>query len=243
MAFLMTFDIEPDLHTNKYKGVVIGIKKIVDILKKHEKKGIFFTTCDCIEKHPNIFINLKNNGHEIALHGYNHVRYDELTIGEIEDQLKKAIYTFDNCLGFKPIGFRAPQHSINDNTLNLLQKYNFKYDSSYTPLNLLQFFFFPKKIRLNLTSFFSPLNTYKIRQNLKEVPTSSLLIPFVSLTVRILPKFLLRIYVNLIKIFYKQPIFYAHSWDFIRMPNSKIDKLFPHKNFIKKLDYILSLKK
>lgn len=243
MGILLTFDVEPDLHTMKYKSVVLGIPRILNLLRKYGKKGIFFTTCDCIERYPEIFLELKRQGHEIALHGYRHIRYDTLSVNEIEEEIKKAIYVFNKYLSIKPMGFRAPQHSINGNTLNLLEKYNFEYDSSYTPFNVLQFFFFPKKLRLNFTNFFSPLNPYQVRPKLKEMPTSSLLIPFVSLTIRVLPKLFLRAYINLIKIVYNKPVFYSHSWDFMNVSGSKIDKLFSHKSFIKKLDYVLRLEK
>ena len=121
--------------------------------------------------------------------------------------------------------------------LEVLKKYGFEYDSSFTPLNLLQFFFFPKKIGLNFKSFFSPLNEYKIRLGLKEKPVASLLVPFVSLSFRIFPLFLLRAFVFKIKLFYKNPVFYAHSWDFISLKDSRIDNLFPSEKMAARYYY------
>jgi len=236
---LFSIDVEPDLHTNNYKSLIDGIPKIVYLLDKYNIKATFFVTCDCIEKYPKIFRQLIKQGHEIALHGYRHERFDYLTLKQKEESIKKSIFCFKKYLNIKPKGFRAPQHSIDNETLSLLEKYNFKYDSSYHPLNLLQLFFFPKKIKLWWKLFFSPLNPYKIRKNLIEIPTSSFIIPFVSLTVRVMPLFLLKFYIKIIKIFYKMPIFYAHSWDFIEIKESKTTKLCSNKKFEKNLEEFL----
>ncbi len=162
-----------------------------------------------------------------------------MSLKEKEEELKKTLAVFKKYLKIKPKGFRAPQHSIDKETLDLLEKYKFEYDSSYTPLNLLQLAFFPKRIKSWLKLFFSPLNEYKIRKNLKELPVSSLVIPFVSLTVRVFPKSVMLAYVKLIKLFYKRPMFYAHSWDFIELKGSRIDGFLNHNLFTRKLEYIM----
>lgn len=236
----ITFDIEPDLHTEKYKGITEGIPRAKKILDKYNIKGTFFTSCDCIEKYPKIFQALKKEGHEIALHGYRHERFDELSLEEKGEQFKKAISCFKKYLKMKPKGFRTPQGSIDKNTLDLLEKYNFKYDSSYNPLNFLQLIFFPEKFGLWVKTCFSRLKPYKIRNKLFEIPPSSIILPFVSMIVRIFPRWLQRLYFKILSLFYKKIVFYAHSWDFIELKGSRTDGLFSHERFIKNLDYLLS---
>ncbi len=241
MNFSITFDVEPDLHSEGYKGITEGIPKAVEILNRHKVKGTFFVTCDCIEQHPEIFKKLQEEGHEIALHGYRHVRYEELNTQEKHTHLTKALLIFRKYLGKKPRGFRAPQHSIDDETLNLLEEYEFKYDSSRTPLNFLQLIFFPEHYhewKKDQTKNYP----YMVRPKLKEIPTSSFVIPFVSLVLRTWPKPLLWIYLKFMK---KTPVlvFYAHSWDFIELPESRTDRLFSHKRFMKKLDYTIEFLK
>jgi len=239
----ITVDTEPDLHTGNFEGITVGIPKLVKVLDKHRAKAIFFTTADCIEKHPVLFTELKEKGHEISLHGYRHVRYDDLPFNKKEEHFSKSVDIFLRNLGKRPKGFRAPQHSIDDETLDLLEKYDFKYDSSYTPLNLLQLFFFPKRFNLWLETFLSPRNPYRIREKLWEVPPSSFLMPYVSLALRVFPKPLLSIYVKMIKFFHKNPMLYIHSWDLIEIPKSRIDRKFPHTKVLDNLNYILSLEK
>ena len=238
MKVSLSFDVEPDLHSDGFIGITEGLGKISRILDKHNVKATFFTTCDCIEKYPKIFQQLKSQGHEIASHGYRHVRFDDLTMVEKEESIRKSIEVFNKYLKQHPKGFRAAQHSIDEHTAKLLSKYNFKYDSSKTPLNSLQLLFFPKRLKNNLINFFSNPRKHKIH-SLYEIPTSSLGLPFVSIIPRTFPKFLQKIYMNTLPFIYREAVFYAHSWDFIEIPQSKIDRNFPHTRVIENLDFMI----
>jgi peptidoglycan/xylan/chitin deacetylase (PgdA/CDA1 family) len=242
MTISITFDIEPDLHTGEYLGISVGIPRIIKILGEYKIKGTFFTTCDCIEKHPEIFRKLKKEGHEIALHGYRHERFDDLSIKDKEESIKKSILFFKRVLKEKPRGFRAPQHSIDYETLKLLEKYNFRYDSSKTPLNLLQFLFFPKRLKVNTWGFFAKHRKMKYN-TLTEIPTTSFLVPFVSLIVRVFPRYSQRFFIKFLSKIFDNIVFYAHSWDFIELKNSKLDKMYSHKRFMRNFDYILGFMK
>jgi len=237
--FVFSIDVESDLHTGNYESVTRGIKIIENMLNKHEIKGIFFTTCDCIEKYPEIFRRLAKQGHEIALHGYRHVRFDELSYEEKNEQIKKAKTCFKKHLGFEPKGFRAPQHSIDDKTLDILEKEGFEYDSSYTPLNFLQLLFFPQKFGLWLRQVFSKRDSYKIRKKLLEIPTTSLIVPLSSLTVRLLPKIFLILFSKILFSTHKNIVFYGHSWDFIELPESRIYHMCPLDKFLLKIDWFM----
>ena len=160
----ITIDVEPDLHTRDYIGITQGLKKAEAIFQKHRVKPVLFVTCDCIQRFPKMFKAWQKKGWEISLHGYSHRRFDSMSLAEKENEIKKSIACFKKYLKTKPIGFRAPQHSIDDETLDLLNKYGFRYDSSYTPLNLLQLLFFPSKFSLWSQHFFSRFNAYKIRK-------------------------------------------------------------------------------
>lgn len=238
---IYTIDTERDLHSENYDGITSGLKKFEKICDKNKVKPTLFVTGKTLENNQKVFKYFKNKGWEISCHGYSHKRFDDMSKKEKEEEIKKCISLWKKILGSSPRGFRAPQHSIDSATLDLLEKYKFEYDSSYSPLNFLQLFFFPKKFRHWLRITFSPLNKYEIRKKLEELPVSAFFIPYVSLTLRFLPKQLLRFYVRILRLFYKNPVFYAHSWDFIELPESRIDRTFPHQRFIEKLDYIMAL--
>lgn len=231
----ITLDIEPDIHTDGYNGIMSGIPKILSILDKNKIKATFFTTCDCIEKYPRIFQDLKKQGHEIALHGYRHIRFDELSLQEKKEQVEKSVKIFRVMLKENPRGFRAPQHSIDNLTLKILKQNNFLYDSSCTPFNFLQLLFFPKKFKLGIRGFFSPREKYEISKEIYEIPVSSFLIPFVSLPLRVFPWKILKIYLWFLRKTNTNLVFYAHSWDFIELPRSRVDRMFSHKRLIQNL--------
>lgn len=235
----ITFDVEPDLHTEDYNGISEGIPRIIEVLNNHSIKATFFTTCDCIQHNLKIFQKLIKQGHEIALHGYRHERFDDLLLEEKNNNIRNAVNFFKKHLGIIPVGFRSPQHSIDSSVFNILKERGVRYDSSLTPINLMQFIFFPKRIKSNLKSFFSNPRKHEV-QGITEIPVTSLLIPFVSLFVRILPSFLIKFYFNVISYLFGDIVFYAHSWDFIEIKNSRIDKAVSHSKFIERFDLLLS---
>lgn len=235
---VFSIDVERDLHTNQYEGIKIGLTKAEKIFSRYNIKPTLFITTDCLEKYPRIFLDLKKKGWEISFHGLTHRRFDSLSIEEKNREFQESLKIFRK-FKIMPRGFRAPQHSIDKETLSLLEKYKFEYDSSYTPLNLLQLVFFPKKLKLWIKNFFSPRNNYNICSRLQEKPSSSFILPFTSLTLRILPKFLLYSYFRFIKLLYRSPMFYCHSWDFISIEKSRIEKIFPSFVFQKKLENVL----
>jgi peptidoglycan/xylan/chitin deacetylase (PgdA/CDA1 family) len=237
-----TVDVEPDLYTGNNLGISQGLKKFEKICDKHGVTPILFVVASTIKNNKDVYRRLQAKGWEISLHGYTHKRFDDLSYQEKEKEIQMSLQAFHKFLGNRPKGFRAPQHSIDSDTLDLLEKYNFQYDSSFTPLNFMQFLFFPKRPISALRLFFSNPFPRKIRKNLKEIPVPSFIIPPVSLVIRVLPKWALYIYFKIIKTIYKIPVFYAHSWDFIEMPKSRIDRRLGHEKFLTKLDYVMSLK-
>ena len=239
--FAITIDVEPDLHTGAFRGVTEGLARLKRLLDTRQIKATLFVTCDCLERHPDIFRTWAREGHEIALHGYRHRRYDELLNKEAE--IEQALESFRRHLGLPPLGFRAPQHSIDTKTLEVLRQTGFRYDSSYTPWNVLQLLFFPKKFSLWVRQFFSNNRPYRIRGRLWEIPPSALLMPLVSLPLRLFPPLLLKGFVRLMAWTHPVLVFYAHSWDFIEVPQSRLYRACPLERFIKRFDFFLLLLK
>src|SRR3989344_4687321 len=141
MRVSITIDVEKDLHSESYNGLEEGIPRLLTILNKHNIKATFFVPAKLIENFPYYFTNLDKQGHEIALHGYEHERFDDLALSEKRRLIKESVKIYKNLFGKFPRGFRAPQHSIDEKTVEILKQEGFLYDSSETPLNLLQLLF------------------------------------------------------------------------------------------------------
>jgi peptidoglycan/xylan/chitin deacetylase (PgdA/CDA1 family) len=135
-SVVFTIDVEPDLYGSSYKGITEGLKKFEILCDRFSIKPILFVTTNCIVRYPSIFKRWHNKGWEISLHGLTHKRFDEMTLSEKKHEISESIRLFKKHIGAAPNGFRAPQHSIDDETLDLLEKYEIHYDSSMTPFNL-----------------------------------------------------------------------------------------------------------
>jgi hypothetical protein len=252
MKGAFSVDVEPDLHTNGSEGIHEGLLRLIDILNNKGIKATLFVTGKVLEKNPTLFKNLKKQGHEIALHGYAHKRYDLMNSKEKEEDIERAIKIYRKLFGANPRGFRAPQHSIDKETIALLEKYNFKYDSSKTPGNALLFRHLLKR-NINLAdiskNFFSKMKPYKIGRKLVEIPRSTFLIATGGFELKVCPPFYYKTIINLCKIFRIPFIFVMHSWDMIDVKNSLTTKFcskkvfeFNLKSFInyssKKVEYV-----
>jgi len=233
MKIAISVDIEKDLDGN-YKGIS-AIDSLLKILDKRKIKATFLIPAKAIEKFPKKFKKLKKQGHEIALHGYKHERWDELKKENKEKPLKKAISIYRRIFKSYPAGFRAPQHSIDKETLFLLEKYNFKYDSSLIPWNFHHIFF--PQIKIKFSNNFKKMKPHRINK-LKEIPISSFILPFSAFTIRLLPYNLFKIYLRIINK-YKVKVFFMHSWDLTEMPKSRLYRRCPLNKFLSRFEYML----
>jgi len=242
MKAAFTIDVEPDLKTGKFLGIDEGLPILLKLLEKHNIKATFFVTCDCLEKSPKLFLDIKERGHEIALHGYRHERFDILSQKEKKEQLKKSFFCFKKYLKTKPVGFRAPQHSITSETISLLEKNNFLYDSSKTPGNALLIRHLLKK-KTNkkevLNNFFSRLKPYNISKDLTEIPRTSFLISQGGFELKVYPDNYYKLILPLFSALRIPFIFVLHSWDMVNTPGSRTSKICKKEKFIERLDQFL----
>jgi polysaccharide deacetylase family protein (PEP-CTERM system associated) len=111
--------------------------KILDILDEKKIKATFFTLGWIAERYPGIIKRIVSDGHELACHGYEHIRVTEQT----PDQFKLDAYKAKNILeqksGKEIKGYRAASYSIGATNLwalDVLQQLGFKYSSSIYPV-------------------------------------------------------------------------------------------------------------
>lgn len=69
-------------------------------------------------------------GHEFGHHGYFHENPTLIDAGTEDELVERAFDTFERRLGVRPTGYRSPYWDYSDNTLDMVEKYGFKYDSS-----------------------------------------------------------------------------------------------------------------
>lgn len=185
--FLKKYLAEDKNILNDY--IIESVEPILNLLNQCQQKATFFVLGQVAEKYPEIIKKIHQSGCEIASHGYSHKTLNQLQPKEFEEEIAKTNRIIETITNQKPISFRAPAFSLNNKTewaVKILEKHNFKYDSSVSPLSI-----------------------YKISSSIiKEMPSSLGGIYF-----RMLP---LKICLSLIKNAAKTnpPILYFHPYEF-----------------------------
>jgi peptidoglycan-N-acetylglucosamine deacetylase len=117
-------------------GAQSGTPRILGILDRHQIPATFFLTAVDAMLHPEMMAAIMKSGrHEIAVHGWIHEFPPRLAEGEEERLLDKAIEYLTKVAGKRPVGYRAPSWAFSANTLDLIRKKGFLYDSSLQSLD------------------------------------------------------------------------------------------------------------
>lgn len=111
-------------------GARVGIGRILDLLEKYDIRSTFFVPGHTVDTYPDIIENIHGRGHEIGHHGYRHERPNDLERDEEEEVIDKGIKSIEDVIGEKPVGYRSPGWDPSQNTIELLLKKDFVYDSS-----------------------------------------------------------------------------------------------------------------
>ncbi len=143
---ILCVDLEDWYHPEYVKSKVSGIAEgrinqsldlTLNLLSKNNVKATFFVVGELAEKNPNLLIKIKENGHEIAFHGYNHDPLWELNEDRFRLELEKYKSLVQSVTGERCLGFRAPSYSLDNETkwaIKALKDTGFTYDSSVFPV-------------------------------------------------------------------------------------------------------------
>jgi polysaccharide deacetylase family protein (PEP-CTERM system associated) len=132
---------EPYISKNQWDylphRVEANTDKILDLFQVHGIKATFFTLGWVAERYPNLIQRIINGGHELACHGYEHVRVTEQTPTEFRNDVSRTKKLLEDLSGNEVKGYRAASYSIvktNLWALDVLQEEGFKYSSSIYPV-------------------------------------------------------------------------------------------------------------
>jgi len=98
----------------------------------------FFVLGWIAERYPNLIRRIKDQGHEIACHGYAHKVIYNQTKEEFREDIRKSKAILEDITGDEVIGYRAPSYSITNKSqwaFGVLVEEGFKYDSSIFPIH------------------------------------------------------------------------------------------------------------
>ena len=109
---------------------VIGARRILDLLDRHDIKATWFVPGHTADTFPDTVAEIRERGHEIGHHGYCHENPVMLDEAREREVLEKGIEALERVAGERPAGYRSPSWDLSPNTIGLLLEYGFVYDSS-----------------------------------------------------------------------------------------------------------------
>src|SRR5215475_14243480 len=110
---------------------------LLEIFADTGAKGTFFTLGWIAERHPQVVRAIVAGGHEIASHGYCHIRVDSQTPDEFRADIRRTKNILEDIGGVPVKGYRAATFSVGDSTpwaWSVLEKEGYRYSSSIYPV-------------------------------------------------------------------------------------------------------------
>jgi len=110
---------------------------VIDLFDRVGAKGTFFTLGWVAQRYPALIRRIADAGHEVASHGWDHVRVFHMTPDEFRTDLRRARAVLEDASGQRVTGYRAPSFSIDKRTPwahEILADEGYAYSSSVVPV-------------------------------------------------------------------------------------------------------------
>jgi polysaccharide deacetylase family protein (PEP-CTERM system associated) len=146
----MTIDVEdyfqvsafaPHIPRDSWPGIACrveaNVERILDLLQSRGIQATFFTLGWIAERYPAMVRRIVAGGHELASHGYGHLRASDQSEAEFRDDIVRSKALLEDIGGQAVLGYRAPSFSIgtaNLWALDLLLESGYRYSSSIYPI-------------------------------------------------------------------------------------------------------------
>lgn len=111
--------------------------RILDLFAQHQVKATFFTLAWVAERYPELIKRIVEEGHELASHGYEHIRVTEQNPEQFRADIRKTKQILEDIGGQEVVGYRAASYSIGANNLwalKVLEEEGHLYSSSIYPV-------------------------------------------------------------------------------------------------------------
>jgi len=115
------------LHQTSFKTI---LDNMFGVLEEVDGRFTFPTIAAISIMEPELVRSIEEEGHEVASHGYNHVRYPTISAKDREKDLLLSLHVFRK-LGVKITGFRAPYDNYTDDMPELLEKTDLVWDGGF----------------------------------------------------------------------------------------------------------------
>jgi polysaccharide deacetylase family protein (PEP-CTERM system associated) len=117
--------------------VEANMDRILALFERHGVHATFFTLGWIAERYPQVVRRIVAGGHELASHGYGHLRASDQTRAEFANDIRSAKALLEDIGGQAVLGYRAPSFSIGRANLWALDELldaGYRYSSSIYPI-------------------------------------------------------------------------------------------------------------
>jgi len=149
-ANVMTVDVEdyfqvsafePHIDREQWSGFECRLPRVMDrilqMFADADVRGTFFCLGWVAEHYPELVRRIAEQGHEIASHGYRHVRVYDQSEAAFREDVGKTKKLLEDLAGCPVNGYRAASYSIDDRTpwaFDVLWDSGYRYSSSIYPI-------------------------------------------------------------------------------------------------------------
>ena len=189
-----------------------NVERILALFAEADARATFFTLGWIAERYPSMVRRIVAGGHELASHGYCHLRIHEQNESEFSQDIRRAKSLLEDIAATEVKGYRAPSFSIGRSTLwafKAIAEAGYRYSSSVYP------------VRHDLYGMpDAPRFPYRPRENLLEIPVTTTPVLGRNLPAggggyfRLLPYAVSRALIHRVNALDRHPaIFYFHPWE------------------------------
>jgi polysaccharide deacetylase family protein (PEP-CTERM system associated) len=147
----MSVDVEDYFHVSAFRPYIQpedweryplrlerNVRRLLELFASHGVRATFFWLGWAAERLPKLVRDVANGGHEIASHGYSHVRVHDQPAREFRADVTRTKALLEDLAGCEVIGYRAASFSIDGRNLwalDELAQAGYRYSSSINPIS------------------------------------------------------------------------------------------------------------
>jgi peptidoglycan/xylan/chitin deacetylase (PgdA/CDA1 family) len=128
--------VDPSLRPPLVEELDRTLPACLELLAEIGSRATFFVLGEVAERHPGRVREIAEAGHEIACHGFLHLRADQRSVTGFRRDVERARWVLEQITGRPIRGFRAPEWSLRhmgNPRLRVVAEIGFAYDSSLSP--------------------------------------------------------------------------------------------------------------
>jgi len=114
-----------------------NVERLLALLDENGARATFFTLGWIAQRYPGVVRDIVAGGHELASHGFAHLRASEQTPSELANDIGRAKSILEDIAGTAVHGYRAPSFSIGTRNLwafDTIAAAGYRYSSSVYPV-------------------------------------------------------------------------------------------------------------